>query len=156
MRISIITALAAIGLLVASGQAGAQQSGFTPQQLDQMSKQRMQATGPRNWGPPPPQSAIPKQDIRPSNRLLVCMSADPWKSVYAGPSSSAPVIGKTLPQVAVSGRTVDGFVPILFGPGKTGYVPQPEVRPFHSTVKAGLSCTISGVRPNGSAVFAIQ
>jgi hypothetical protein len=156
MRISIITALAAVGLACMAGRAGAQQSGFTPQQLDQMSKQRMQAIGPRNWGPPVPLSEVPKEDIRPPSRLLVCMSADPWKSVYAQPSTSAAVIGKTMDYVAVSGQTVKGFVPILFGPGKTGYVPQHEVRPFHSTVKAGLSCTISGVRPNGSAVFAIQ
>jgi hypothetical protein len=99
---------------------------------------------------------VPKEDIRPANRLLVCMSTDPWKPVYLQPSTSAPVIGKTMDYVAVSGQTAEGFVPILFGPGKTGYVPAGEVRPFHSTVKPGLSCTISGVRPNGSAVFAIH
>ena len=97
-----------------------------------------------------------KRISRPPNTLLVCMSADPWKPVYAQPNTSAPVIGKTLPQVAVSGRSINGFVPVLFGPGKTGYVPEAEVRPFQSDIKPGLSCTISGVRPNGSAVFNIH
>jgi len=153
MRITGLMVLAGLGLAMA-GQAMAQQSGgFTPEQLDQMSKQRMQAIGPRNWGPPVPQDAVPKQDTRPPSQLLVCMSADPWKNVYSGPSQSSPVIGKTLPEVAVKGATVAGFTPILFGPGRTGYVPASEVMPFHSTVKPGLTCSIAGVRPNGSAVF---
>jgi hypothetical protein len=148
--------VAAPGVAAMSVPAMAQQAGGytpTPQQLDQMSKERMQAIGPRNWGPPVPQSAVPKEDIRPSNQLLVCMSADPWKPVYSRPSTSSGEIGKTLPQVAAKGATVDGFVPILFGPGRTGYVPASEVRPFQSTLKPGSTCTISGVRINGSAVF---
>ena len=156
MRITAIAALIICGLAAVARPAEAQQSGFTPQQLDEMSKQRQQAVGPRDWGPPPPQSSLPKENLRPPNTLLVCMSADPWKPVYAQPNTSAPVIGKTLPQVAVSGRSVNGFVPVLFGPGKTGYVPEAEVRPFQSDIKPGLSCTISGVRPNGSAVFNIH
>jgi hypothetical protein len=50
MRVRIIAALAVVGLACVAGQARAQQAGFTPQQLDEMSKQRMQAIGPRNWG----------------------------------------------------------------------------------------------------------
>jgi hypothetical protein len=158
MRISIIAALAALGLATAIGPAQAQQSqsGLTPQQLDQMSKERQHEIGPRNWGPPPPQSSIPKEILRQPTQLLVCMSADPWKPVYAHPSTAAAVIGKTLPEVAVSGRTVGGFVPVLFGPGRTGYVPADDVRPFRSEFNPGASCTISGLRPNGSAVFDIH
>lgn len=154
MRITRLIAVAGVGMSVLSGAVFAQQSGgFTPQQLDEMSKQRMWELGPRNWGPPVPQSAVPKEDIRPPRELLVCMSADPWRDVYQSPSQSAPVIGKTLPVVAVKGATVGGFVPILFGPGRTGYVPAREVRPFHSTLKPGSTCSIAGVRPNGAAVF---
>jgi hypothetical protein len=158
MRISIIAVLTTVGLAVVAGRAGAQQnqSGFTPQQLDEMSKQRQEQIGPRNWGPPPPQSSIPKEALRQPSELLVCMSADPWKPVYAEPSSGATVIGKTLPQVAVSGRTINGFVPVLFGPGRTGYVSASEVRPFKSDLNPNASCTISGLRPNGSAVFNIH
>lgn len=156
MRIIAIAALTACSLTAVVVPAEAQQIGLTPQQLDEMSRQRQQAVGPRNWGPPPPQSSIPKENLRPTGTLLVCMSADPWQPVYAQPDTSAPVIGKTLPQVAVSGRSVNGFVPMLFGPGKTGYVPEAEVRPFQSDIRPGLSCTISGVRPNGSAVFDIH
>jgi hypothetical protein len=156
MKISMIATLAALGLTAMASQASAQQSGFTPQQLDQLSNQRQQEIGPRNYGPPVPQSEVLQSDIRPPSKLLVCMSADPWKPVYAAPSLSAPVIGETLSQVAVSGPTTSGFEPVLFGPGKTGYVPANEVRPFQSTIKPGLTCTISGIRPNGSAVFDIQ
>jgi hypothetical protein len=154
MCITKLMVLAGLSLSVLAGPVLAQQNGgFTPQQLDEMSKQRMQELGPRNWGPPVPQSVVPKEDIRQPNELLVCMSADPWKNVYAAPNVSSGVIGKTLPEVAVKGATVKGFVPILFGPGRTGYVPAAEVRPFRSTVKPGATCTIAGVRPNGAAVF---
>jgi hypothetical protein len=154
MRITKLMVLSGVSLGMLTGAAMAQQNGgFTPQQLDQMSKERMQELGPRNWGPPVPQSAVPKEDIRPPTELLVCMSADAWKDVYETPSQSSPVIGKTLPVVAVKGATVKGFVPILFGPGQTGYVPANEVRPYQSTLKPGSACSIAGVRPNGAAVF---
>ncbi len=157
MRIAKLMVLAGVSLGVLGGPALAQQSGgFTPQQLDEMSEQRMQELGPRNWGPPVPQSAVPKEDVRQPSQLLVCMSSDPWKNVYSAPSASSAVIGKTLPEVAVKGATVDGYVPILFGPGTTGYVPAAEVRPFKSTVKPGATCTIAGVRPNGAAVFRLN
>ncbi|HUN42801.1 MAG TPA: hypothetical protein VMU81_21115, partial [Acetobacteraceae bacterium] len=90
MRITKLMVLAGVSLSVLGAPALAQQSGgFTPQQLDQMSKQRLQELGPRNWGPPVPQSAVPKADIRQPNELLVCMSADPWKNVYAAPTASS-------------------------------------------------------------------
>ena len=158
MRIANIIALAGLGFAI-GGQALAQQTPgtpFTPQQLDQQSQERMNATGPRNWGPPPPQSSIPPEKLTQPDEMLVCMSSDPWKPVYSQPSSSGAVIGKTLLEVAVKGETVNGFVPILFGPGKTGYVPATEVRPFQSTIKPGLACSIAGLRPNGAAVFDIH
>jgi hypothetical protein len=158
MRITMIAALAAVGFTATAAQAVAQQSqpGFTPPQLDQMSKERQQAIGPRNWGPPPPLSSIPKQQLQQPSKLLVCMSTDAWQPIYGQPSSSASVIGKTLTEVAVDGRTVNGFVPILYGPGRTGYIPAKAVRPFHSDLNAGATCTISGLRPNGAAVFDIR
>src|ERR1700749_4736152 len=44
MRISVIAIWATVGLVALAGQSGAQQnqSGFTPQQLDEMSKQRQE------------------------------------------------------------------------------------------------------------------
>jgi hypothetical protein len=158
MRTTMIAALAAVSLTAIAAPTVAQQNqpGFTPQQLDQMSKERQQAIGPRNWGPPPPQSSIPKEHLQQPSKLLVCMTTDAWKPIYGEPSASAPVIGKTLTEVAVEGRAVNGFVPILYGPGRTGYLPAQAVRPFHSDLNAGATCTISGVRPNGAAVFDIH
>ena len=69
MRITKLMVLARVSLSVLGGQVLAQQSGgFTPQQLDEMSKQRMQELGPRNWGPPPPQSSVPSQNLPPAGR----------------------------------------------------------------------------------------
>jgi hypothetical protein len=157
MRITGMIVMAGLGLSVLGAQASAQQQGgFTPQQLDQMSKERMKELGPRNWGPPQPQSSIPAEKLTQPGQLLVCMSAVPWKHVYAAPSATASVIGATLPEVAVKGATVRGFVPILFGPGRTGYVPANEVSPFQSKLKPGSTCTVAGLRPNGAAVFDIH
>jgi hypothetical protein len=152
MRITGLMVLTGLGLAVA-GHAVAQQSGgFTPQQLDQMSKQRMQETGPRNWGPPPPLSSVPAQNLHEPSGLVVCMSIKQWEPIYAGPSASSQVVGKTLPQVAVTGAAVAGFVPVLIGRGAKGYVPASEVTPFHSTIKPGLSCNVE-VRADGSPVY---
>jgi len=152
MRIAGMMVLAGLGLAMA-GQALAQQSGgFTPQQLDQMSKQRMEEQGPRNWGPPPPLSSVPSQNLYDPNGLVACMSIKQWQPIYANPSASSAVIGKTLPQVAVTGAAVNGFLPVLMGRGAKGYVPASEVTPFHSTIKPGLTCNVE-LRADGSPVY---
>lgn len=156
MRITKLMVLAGVSLSVLGGQVLAQQSGgFTPQQLDEMSKQRMQELGPRNWGPPPPQSSVPSQNLHEPGGLVVCMSIKQWSPIYAEPSASSQVVGKTLAQVAVTGATVNGFVPILMGRGGKGYVPAGEVTPFRSTIKAGLTCNVE-LRADGSPVYDIH
>jgi hypothetical protein len=156
MRNTKLIVLAGVSLSVLGSQALAQQSGgFTPQQLDEMSKQRMQELGPRNWGPPPPQSSVPPQNLHQPGGLVVCMSIKQWSPIYAKPNASSQVVGKTLPQVAVTGATVNGFVPILMGRGGKGYVPAGEVTPFRSTIKAGLTCNVE-LRADGSAVYDIH
>jgi len=155
MRIQLIAAIAALGIASNAVEAVAQ-SDFTPQQLDQMSKERQQELGQRNWGPPPPQSTVPQDNLRQPSKLLVCMSTDAWKPVYGAPSKTAAVIGKTLPQIAVSGKNVDGFTPVVFGAGQTGYVPADEIRPFSSSVNPDATCSIAGLRPNGAVVFSIR
>jgi hypothetical protein len=148
--------LAGLGLSVLGAQASAQQQGgFTPQQLDQMSKERMKELGPRNWGPPPPLSSVPSQNLHTPNRLVVCNSIKQWEPIYSKPSASSSVVGKTLPEVAVIGPTVDGFLPVLMGRGATGYVPAGEVTPFRSTIKPGLACNVE-LRADGSPVYDIH
>ena len=156
MRITGMMMVAALGMAAMSVPAMAQQVGGytpTPQQLDQMSKERIQETGPRNWGPPPPQSSLPKEKIIPLNDLWVCMSAKQWQPIYASPSGSAAVIGKTLSQAAVGGKSVNGFDPVLVRAGRIGYVRASDVSPYSSQFRPGSTCTVEGVRPNGTLVF---
>jgi hypothetical protein len=159
MRIKgVVVVLAGLSVML-SGQAMAQQQpagGFTPQQLDQMSQQRMQEEGPRNWGPPPPQSSIQPDKIIPVDGLWVCMSAKQWQPVYASPSASSPVIAKTLSQAAVGGREVNGFDPVLVRTGRIGYVAASNLSPFQSALRPGTTCTVEGVRLSGSIVFGYQ
>jgi hypothetical protein len=155
MRITGMMMVAALGMAAMSVPAMAQQAGGytpTPQQLDQMSKERMQATGPRNWGPPPAQSSIPPQNLHQPSELVVCMSIKQWDPIYGKPSASSAVVGKTLAQVAVKGAAVNGFVPVLMGKGATGYVPASELKPFRSQFKPGLTCNVE-IRADGSPVY---
>jgi len=156
MRITKLMVLAGVSMSVLGSQAPAQQSNnFTPQQLQQMWERDHQGQGPRNWGPPPPLSSVPSQHLRQPNELVVCMSVDQWKPIYAHPSVGSRVVGETVQQVAVKGAEQNGFVPVLLGRGGTGYVPASEVRPFQSTIKPGLTCTVE-VRPDGSPVYDIR
>ena len=156
MRIAGVMVLAGLGMAMA-GQALAQQTGgFTPQQLDQMSKQRTEEQGPRNWGPPPPQSSIPKQTVIPLTGLWVCMSAEQWQPIYASPSKSAAVIGKTLSQAAVGGKQINGFDPVLVRAGRVGYVPAGILSTYSSKLRPGSTCTVEGVSANGALVFGYQ
>ena len=152
MRIAGMMVLAGLGLAMAVQALAQQSGGFTPPQLDQMSKQRMEEQGPRNWGPPPPLSSVPSQNLHDPNGLVVCMSIKQWQPIYAKPSASSAIIGKTLPQVAVTGAAVNGFLPVLMGRGAKGYVPASEVTPFHSTIKPGLTCNVE-LRADGSPVY---
>ena len=83
------------------------------------------------------------------------MSIKQWSPIYEEPNASSQVVGKTLPQVAVTGATVNEFVPILMGRGGKGYVPAGEVTPFRSTIKAGLTCNVE-LRTDGSPVYDIH
>lgn len=154
MRITRWTVLAGIGWSVLAAQAPAQRApGFTPQQLDQMSRQRMEEQGPRNWGPPPPQDSPPGETIIPLDGLWVCMSARQWQPIYASPDRSSAVIGKTLSQVAVGGKAVGDFDPVLVRAGRIGYVEAAIVTPYNSGLRPGSTCTVQGVRPGGMVVF---
>jgi hypothetical protein len=153
MRITGMMVLTGLGLGVLGAQSMAQQSNnFTLQQLQQMWERDQQGSVHRNWGPPPPQSSVPSQHLSPPSGLVVCMSIDEWQPIYAAPSRTSSVIGRTLQEVAVKGASERGFVPILFGPGRTGYVSASEIRPFRSTIKPGLTCNVE-VRPDGAPVF---
>ena len=158
----IILAAVAAGLLAGgvphaqAQQRPGQQPGFTPQELDRMSQQRMEETGPVDHGPPVPLSSVPKLQLFQPAEPWICKSTNPWQPVYSEPSLTAPTFGQTQSHVAVGGRTQNGFARILFPNGKIGWIPANQVRPFVSDVKPGLACQVSGVRANGAPVFDIK
>jgi len=135
---------------------GQQQLGFTPQELDRMSQQRMEERGRVDHGPPPPLSSVPKLQIFQPAEPWICKSTKPWQPVYSEPRLGAPTLGKTQSQVAVGGRSQNGFARILFPNGKIGWIPADQVRDFVSDVKPGLTCQVEGVRANGGPVFGIE
>ena len=154
-----ITIAALSASLLAGGPAqtqGQQQPGFTPQELDRMSQQRMEETGFINRGPPVPLSSVPKLRIFQPSEPWICKSTKPWQPVYSEPNLAAPKLGETQSHVAVGGRSQNGFARILFPNGKIGWIPANQVRDFVSDVKPGASCQVEGVRANGGPVFGIE
>jgi len=155
----IILAAVAVSLLVGglphaqAQQRPGQQPGFTPQELDRMSQQRMEEMGPVDHGPPPP-SSLPRLQLFQPAEAWLCKGTEAWQPIYSAPSRSAAVIGKTLPAIAVGGRNVSGFSRILSNGGHIGYVPSETIHEYRSDVAPGTTCSIEGVRANGAPVFA--
>ena len=145
-KIALLTVAAYIG------SASVVHAQLTGPELDRMAAERNAEMRPIAPLPRPPH-AVSHEDIRPADRLWVCMSTDPYQPVYAAPSLSAPVIGQTMSDVAVAGGWVNGFATILRGGGRLGYIPTSSVRPDHSAVNPNGTCRIAGVRPDGSPVF---
>lgn len=97
-----------------------------------------------------------REALQPTRRSWVCMSTTPWQPVLASPSPRAAVIGRTQPQIAVSGNRVDGYAEVLFYNGKLGFVPASQIQPYHSEVNPHGTCTVAGVRADNSPVFAYR
>lgn len=146
-KLALLTVAASVA--ASSSAAHAQ---LTGPELDRMAAERNAEMRPIAPLPRPPHTDT-HEVIRPADRLWVCMSTDPYQPVYASPKLSAPVIGQTMSEVAVSGGPVNGFVTILRGGGVLGFIPASSVRPYHSTIQPNGTCRIAGVRPNGSAAF---
>ena len=119
--------------------------------LDRLAAQRNAEMQPRPEQPAP--VATPQERLRPVGHQWVCMSTTPWRPVLSSSYAGASVTGRTQPQIAASVGWVNGFVQVLFYNGKIGYVPSSEVEPYHSDLKPNSSCTVAGLRPDGSPVF---
>ena len=146
--------LAATACII-SGQALAQTAPPPPsseiQRLEQMSAERNAALRPR--APIPAPHANMRQVIRQTDHLWVCMGTTPWQPVYSSPRFDSPPIGKTLPQVAVNGGWINGFAQVLHYNGKIGYIPASTVHPYQGPAKPDGTCSVDGVRLDGSPVF---
>lgn len=148
----LATALCAAGL---AGQAYAQ--GFTPQELDRMSQERLNSGAYRDrlGGPPPPQSSVPRDVLHQPQGLWVCMSTAEGLPIVGAPQPGAPRIGVSTGEVA-AGADVGAFTSVLYREGVVGYVPKAAVRPYQNQFNPRATCTFAGVRANGTLVFSVR
>jgi hypothetical protein len=139
------------GILAISAAPACAQSD-TVKMLEELSRQRNESL---RLPPQTPAPQAPMPSLRPTS--LTCKSTDPWQPVRAEPNASAPVIGKTQPQVAVTGQVENGFARIIFYNGKPGYIPAGAIRPFRSQFNPNAKCTVAGQRPSdGAPMFRIS
>lgn len=138
-----------------SGQAHAQ--GFTPQELDRMSQEKLNSGAYRDrlGGTPPPQSSVRRDALHEPQGLWVCMSTDEGLPILASPQAGAPKIGVSSGQIA-AGADRGAFTSVLYREGTIGYVPKAAVRPYQNQFNPHATCTVAGVRANGVLVFSVR
>ncbi len=122
--------------------------------LDRLAAQRNAEMQPRPEQPAP--VATPQERLRPVSHLWVCMSTTPWQPVLSSPYAGASIIGRTLPQIAAGNGWVNGYAEVLFYNGKIGFVPSSRIKPYHSDLKPSGTCTVAGLRLDGSPVLALR
>ena len=122
--------------------------------LDRLAAQRNAERRPRPEQPAP--VAAPQERLRPVNHQWVCMSTTPWQPVLSSPYPGATVIGRTQPQIAASIGWVNGYAEVLFYNGKIGFVPSSQIKPFLSELRPNSTCTVAGLRLDGSPAFAYR
>lgn len=105
-----------------------------------------------------PQTPLPAahEVIRPTRDLWVCMSTDFGLPVRQSPNPNAPQIGITMQQVATTGGWVNGYAEVLHYNGRIGWVQSGALRPYRNQFNSNATCTVPGVRLNGTPVFAIR
>jgi hypothetical protein len=144
----------ALGAIALSGAVHAQ--GFTPQQLDKMSQDKLNSGAYRNLGgKPAPQSSIPKDVLHQPAGMWVCMGTGDYQPVLSDPAANAPQIGLAYGRVA-AGSAEGAFTRVLVREGKVGYVATASIKPYENKFNPRASCSIGGLRPDGSLVFALQ
>jgi len=122
--------------------------------LDRPAAQRNAEMRPRPEQPAP--VATPQERLRPVGHLWVCMSTTPWQPVLSSPYSEASIIGRTQPQIAAGNGWVNGYAEVLFYNGKIGFVPSSQIMPYHSDIKPNSTCTVAGLRIDGSPAFSYR
>jgi hypothetical protein len=147
-------ATAAVVVLAACGHAHSQ--GFTPQELDRMSKERLDNGAFRDFGAPPaPSKAFKPVPLHQPKGIWICMSVTPYVPVLAEPRAGAAVIGQTYGQLA-AGEARNGYTSALIHEGIIGYVPTAAVHPYHNEFNPKLTCRVGGISPNGMVAFDLQ
>ena len=144
-----------VALLVSlSGAVHAQ--GLSAQELDRLSQEKLDAGAYRNLGGrPAPQSSIPRDVLHQPDGIWVCMGTGDYQPVLGGASASSAKIGIAYGQVA-AGSAEGQFTRILLREGKIGYVPSSSLKPYHNKFNSRATCSVGGLRADGSLVFNVQ
>jgi hypothetical protein len=146
------TLIAACLVSSLAGQAWAQTS--VPPDVQELERAHQADENERYAIPEKPRPNIAqKQTLHPARQVWVCMGADPWTQVYAAPNTSAPVIGLTQPQIALTGNPVNGFYTVLYYNGHRGYLPAAKTHPYHSSVSPGSTCSFAGLDDHEHPIF---
>jgi hypothetical protein len=152
-RITLLGTAAAV-LIAAGGHAHSQ--GFTPQELDRMSKERLDNGALRNFAAPPsPPTAFKPIPLHQPKGIWICMSATPYIPILAEPRAGAAVIGQTVGEIA-AGEVRNGYTSTLIHEGMVGYVPTADVHPYHNEFNPAATCTVAGLRANGVVQFKLS
>jgi len=152
-RITML-ATAAVVVIAAGGHAHSQ--GFTPQELDRMSKERLDNGAFRNFAAPPaPPTAFKPIPLHQPKGIWICMSVAPDIAILAEPRAGAAVIGQTYGRLA-AGEARNGYTSVLIHEGMVGYVPTANVHPYHNEFEPATTCTVEGLRANGVVQFKLS
>lgn len=158
VRSRMIGLAAGIGLCGFAGCAIAQTSGgqtsaMSSQELQRLSNENA-AILHRNFGPPPPQSSIPRTQHSRVPGFWKCTGADPSEPIRSAPNHQASRIGLTMNWVA-AGPSTHGYTKLFLARGKTGYLDDRYIHPFFDKLAPGDTCTFEGVQANGLDLFDI-
>jgi len=134
----------------------AQAQGLTPQELDRLSKQNLDAGAFRSLGAgPPPSTSYQSVPLHQPQGLWVCMSTDAYAPILAEPRRGSAVVGKSVGEVA-AGADRAGFTSVLVREGLIGWLPTSNVRPYHNELNPRATCRVGGIRPNGVVTFDVR
>jgi hypothetical protein len=148
------SALIIFGVIVTSWSVHAQ--GFTPQDLDRLSKQNLNSGAFRSLGAgPPPSTIYQAAPIHQARGLWVCKSTEAYANILAEPRPGAPVIGKSVGEVA-AGADRAGYTSILVREGIVGWLPVSAVRPYQNEFNPRATCKVGGIRANGVVTFDVR
>ncbi len=142
-------------LVVTLGIASAAQA-QTPEdlsRLERFSLDRGRALALRQQLTPPVSTGAPERLV-PLERLWVCKGTQPGLPIYSSPDRTSAPMGVTQDFIATAGATVGGFVQVMGYSGRLGFVPANTLGPYINAVKAGVQCTVEGLRRrDNSPVF---